>query len=243
MPDAEARAIHLRTTIEALRHPSGGFRENEAEVFQSNPHMHLFEACLAWIEVEGDAGWRDLAREIAALARNKFMDRTTGALGEFSDAEWNPAPGAAGQRVEPGHQFEWAWLMERWARISGDAGAQEAAERLFQAGRRGIDPRRGVAINPVDARFIYVDGGARLWPQTEWIKAATLLAQRPVPVEGTSPLDIDIAMAALRPYLDTPVRGLWRDKLQPDGTFVIEPVPASSLYHILGAIDAVNAMA
>lgn len=239
-PDAEARANRLLGVLESMRHGRAGFRENEAEVFQSNPHMHLFEACLAWIEAGGDERWRDLAAEIAALARLRFMDPESGALREFFDAEWNPAPGAAGQRVEPGHQFEWAWLMERWARLSGDPEAAKAAERLFQAGRRGVDARRGVAMNAVDPRFTPLDSGARLWPQTEWIKAATLLAQRPEGVEGASPLDIRMAVLALRPYLETGLRGLWRDKLQADGAFVTEPAPASSLYHIIGAIIALE---
>ena len=41
---------------------------------------------------------------------------------------------------------------------------------------------------------------------------------------------------ALLKYLDTPVRGLWRDKLRADGTFVDEAAPASSFYHIVCAI-------
>jgi mannose-6-phosphate isomerase len=37
-------------------------------------------------------------------------------------------------------------------------------------------------------------------------------------------------------YLDTPVPGLWWDRLRPDGGFVDEPAPASSFYHIACAI-------
>jgi mannose/cellobiose epimerase-like protein (N-acyl-D-glucosamine 2-epimerase family) len=32
------------------------------------------------------------------------------------------------------------------------------------------------------------------------------------------------------------VTGLWRDKYQPDETFVEEPAPASSFYHIVLSI-------
>ena len=34
---------------------------------------------------------------------------------------------------------------------------------------------------------------------------------------------------------------VWRDKLSADGSWVDEPSPASSLYHIIGAIDALKA--
>ena len=37
-------------------------------------------------------------------------------------------------------------------------------------------------------------------------------------------------------YLDTPAPAAWRDKLRADGGFVGEPAPASSFYHLMGAI-------
>jgi mannose-6-phosphate isomerase len=36
------------------------------------------------------------------------------------------------------------------------------------------------------------------------------------------------------------VKGLWRDRLNSDGTFVQEPAPASSFYHIVCAILEVD---
>ena len=47
--------------------------------------------------------------------------------------------------------------------------------------------------------------------------------------------------AGLQRYLDVPVQGLWRDRLLPDGTFVDEPAPGSSLYHIVSAVSALDA--
>ena len=40
----------------------------------------------------------------------------------------------------------------------------------------------------------------------------------------------------LTKYFDTKVPGLWFDRLDPNGQMVIEPSPASSLYHIVGAV-------
>ena len=48
-------------------------------------------------------------------------------------------------------------------------------------------------------------------------------------------------MRALNRYL-TP-NGAWRDKRRADGGFVDEPAPASSLYHITGALDEMCAAA
>ncbi len=238
LADAEQKALRLLDTIEAmLRHDHGGFRENEAEQFQSNPHMHLFEACLAWIEAGGGPRWTALACEIANLARTRFMASDTGALREFFDANWNVAPGAVGQRIEPGHQFEWSWLMERWSRIARDTLAADAALTLFDIGVKGIDPQRQVAINAMDADFMAIDASARLWPQTEWLKAASILSTRPDGAQRVSRADFHTTAACLRAYLTTPLAGLWRDKQLIHGGFVEEPAPASSLYHILVAIE------
>ncbi len=38
-------------------------------------------------------------------------------------------------------------LLERWGRLRGREDAIAAARRLYEAGRRGIDPARGVAMN------------------------------------------------------------------------------------------------
>jgi len=44
------------------------------------------------------------------------------------------------------------------------------------------------------------------------------------------------AARGLAQYLDVPARGAWRDKLRVDGTFVEEPAPATSFYHLMVAI-------
>ncbi len=44
------------------------------------------------------------------------------------------------------------------------------------------------------------------------------------------------AYSGLLPYLDTPALGVWRDKLKADGSWVDEPAPVSSMYHITCAL-------
>jgi mannose-6-phosphate isomerase len=44
-------------------------------------------------------------------------------------------------------------------------------------------------------------------------------------------------------YFETPVRGLWRDRLSVEDTFIDEPAPASSFYHIVGAALALERLA
>ncbi|WFU47194.1 mannose-6-phosphate isomerase Pmi [Sinorhizobium terangae] len=237
------RSNDLRQKLEAYcKHPIAGFEEDNPSRLPlgSNPHMHLFEACLACETVEGfdRVTWANLADEIAQLAMDRFVDAETGALREFFDHDWTPFPGEKGRIVEPGHQFEWAWLLLRWGERRGNAEAIVKARRLFAIGEEyGICPKRDVAVMTLLDDFSVADPVARLWPQTEWLKAAIRFAALTEGKERERYLaSASRASAALGRFLETPIRGLWRDKQQADGAFVEEPAPASSFYHIVCAI-------
>jgi mannose-6-phosphate isomerase len=228
--DLAAQAGRVLAALQDRRVASGGFREGGPHPYQANCHMHLFESALAW-EAAGGPVWAALADEIAALATRRFIDPESGAIREFFDADWR-AIGGEGGLVEPGHQFEWAWLLDRWGHARGDDRALTAARRLFENGLKGVDPVREVAVNALWDDFSVRDGAARLWPQTEHLKAAVVLGDE---AQGLR------AARGLAQYLDVPVRGVWRDKLRADGTFVDEPAPATSFYHLMVAIQALTA--
>jgi len=222
--DLPKLAGHLRQGLEKMHHPVGGFRESGSHPFQANCHMHLLEAALAWEEA-GDASWTSLSDEIAGLALCAFIDHR-GVLTEFFDENWHRAPGDDGRLVEPGHQFEWATLLDQWGRLRGRSDGQIAARALYEAGRVGIDATRGCAVNALWDDLSVREAQARLWPQTEHLKAALMLGERSEALGAAN---------CLKSYLETPVLGVWRDKMRPDGTFIEEPAPATSLYHIVSA--------
>ena len=225
------QAVALRTTLEqSYAHPLGGFVEDRAGSVpqRSNPHMHLLEAALAWIAVDDDPAWRRMADAIATLCLEKFIDPASGALGEFFAADWTPAPGVEGRICEPGHHYEWAFLLDRWARLTGRTEPEAAARLIAFANSRGLDPRRGVAVNAVLADGGVHDPVARLWAQAERIRA--YLAQR------RSDEDVAAAIKGLRRFLATPTQGVWFDRLGADDAFIPEPARATSLYHIVGAV-------
>lgn len=216
------------------RPAEGGFSGLDGAAPASNPNMHLFEAALAWIEAGGGTDWVEIARGQARLAMTRLIDPATGALGELFETGWRAPASPLGQRVEPGHQFEWAWLLMRWCMFEGDAGALATALRLIDLGERsGVEPSGGVTINALDGRLEPIDLAARLWPQTERLRA-TLLAAR---IAGEASLwsSASQAAAVMARYLDMDIAGLWRDQLTADGEFVVEPAKASSFYHIVGA--------
>jgi mannose-1-phosphate guanylyltransferase/mannose-6-phosphate isomerase len=246
LPDRRESLTRVAETLTARlaadrAHPAGGFTEADGpSPFYANPHMHLLEAALAWEAVEGDApagaAWRRLADDLATLALGRFIDGA-GALHEWFGPDWTVAPGTLGRIVEPGHQFEWAWLLERWSRRRGRDDAHRAALRLFGVGLKGVDPARGLAVAALlDDQTTVHDPVARLWPQTERIKAGLILgAADPGALRAA-----EAGLSALFGYFDTPVAGLWRDKMEADGRFRDEPAPASSLYHIVCAFKELS---
>lgn len=223
--DMASVAVAVRNGLETMRHSDGGYRENIAHPFQANAHMHLLEGAMAWAELKG-GDWEAMVDEIVDLALARFIDPEGGFLREFFDSDWRAAHGQLGRSVEPGHQFEWAWLLSRHAGRRGDTRADAAAARLYASGLRGIDRKRDVAVNEVTDDFVVVDPVARLWPQTERLKTTLLFGGE---AEGVA------AANALRTYLDAGYQGAWRDKLSGDGAFIVEPAPATSFYHVLGA--------
>lgn len=220
--DHQARAIRLRDALLAagIVRPDGGVPENGA--LQANPMMHLFEAAQAWSAVSADQAWRSLADVIAESALRRMIDPANGGLCEQYADDWTPRPEAD---VEPGHQLEWAWLL-----LAHGTGG-DAARRLIGIGE-ALGVERGVAIHSLDRDLAPRDRSARLWAQTERLHAHAVAGRLD---------DIPPAIEGLRRFLDVPVPGTWRDRLLPDGTFVEEAAPASSLYHIVSAVSALDA--
>jgi mannose-1-phosphate guanylyltransferase/mannose-6-phosphate isomerase len=242
MPAAgvEDQAAQIRDQLVASMDAGGGVVESGDHPYQANAHMHLLEAALAWEDARGDSSWAGLSDRIVALAQRQFIDADTGMIREFFSSDWSPAAGGDGSLIEPGHQFEWAWLLARYARARADAQTLEVAWRLFEAGLKGVDPSRGVAIDAMDIDGSIRSARARLWPQTEWLKASLVLASSSD--DGRRDLCLIQAAKAQRAlwrYL-TPF-GLWRDKMLESGDFIDEPAPASSLYHIMAAYSQVRA--
>ncbi len=235
----EDAALKLLGALQARQGKAGGgFYLDDAHSLplDANPHMHLFEASLAWVEAGGGAAWRDLAASLGDIALGHLIDPASGAIAEFRDDDWSPALGSP---LDCGHQFEWGWLLLKFARLLGRSDAVTPALKLIGIGEtHGVDATRNVVFNLMAPDFTPLDREARLWPQTERLHAHAAAAA----MTGDAVHWAGAAAGArgLLAYLDTPVLGLWRDRMLTDGAFVEEPAPASSLYHIVSAILALD---
>jgi mannose/cellobiose epimerase-like protein (N-acyl-D-glucosamine 2-epimerase family) len=229
---ADAHAL-MDFIAAAFAHPHGGYRESVGASGErrQNPHMHLFEALLAATEAFGDERFFAAARDLAALFAGRFYQPDVGALPEYFHDALAPVRSAGWFVTEPGHHYEWIWLI-RWYHAMAAAIGQtvpdlnRAATPLFKfAERHGVSPATGLAVNGVWSDGTVADAGFRLWPQTERLKAVARL----------SPGGLPAALTAFTRHLAGVRPGLWIERMDAGGQAVAEPAPATSLYHLTAA--------
>ena len=236
-------AMALLNRLEALlAHVQRGFEEANPRLLplRSNPHMHLLEALLAWVDAESRPQFEHHARAIVELALERLIDPATGAIGEYYDGDWAFASDGGAVR-EPGHQFEWAYLLHRAERMLG-GDHSVARDRLHRFGTKyGV--RDGRAIFSVAADGRELDGSSRLWAQTERLR--TMLVLAPLADEAEAKTMFDAAAQSFKTihrFLDVPVRGLWFDRADAGGLIRNEPAPASTLYHLVTGLTSLIEM-
>ena len=233
---ALAVARELRGRLyELLKCDGPGFKSGlpEGLPLLANPHMHLLEAVQSWALIDADPGWQSMADEIVGLALDRLIDPDLGVVFERFDGQWRVLSEDSDRLLEPGHQYEWAWLLLRARGGSPQARRIDAALRLVDFGEtHGI--RGGVAVYSLHPDLRVHDGQARLWAQTERLKAALSLAR--YHHDSRFWHIATLAAQSLLRYLDTAASGLWHDRLSREGKFVPEPAPASDFYHLVVAI-------
>lgn len=221
-------------------HGGSGFSEfvKGYTAYEANPHMHLFEAALAWMRVDaGESQWRSLADEISGLCVGRFIDRETGALAEHFDSNWQPLRENKRFIFEPGHHYEWAWLLLQYQELTG-ASAGSVPVQLFEVAEKyGVNAATGLVMDEVWSDGEVKKGSSRFWPQTERIKIAVALAREADSKEAAERYRAvaDQGATGLFKFLDPVKPGLWEDCLLEDGRFTDLYVKSSSLYHIICA--------
>jgi mannose-6-phosphate isomerase len=199
---------------------------------EQNPHMHLFEAMLAWFEATGREEFLARAGDIHAMMATRFFQSRTGILAEYFDGEWNPVAGTAGRICEPGHHFEWSWLLRRHARLKGQDDPPIARALKAFGDRHGFDAEGFVVDQLLDDGRVHKPS-RRSWPHTESIKAEVAAAEAgdaDAPARAAQTTDRLLAV-----FLGRPVPGGWIDHVDAKGAPIVDSMPASTLYHVFFA--------
>lgn len=204
---------------------------------RQNPHMHLLEAFVALYEASGDPFWRDHAARILELFNRHFFK--DGQLVEFFDRDWREIPHEGRCLREPGHFFEWTWLLHRYATLTGDTSVEPAMRQLHDwAWRHGVDRESGapwVAFEECDPGGKVLAGGhKRLWPQTEAVKSALAIYERFR--DDTALKQAKLLLGGLFTNFASLERPDWREQTDRDGRLLRDGMPSSSLYHLFLAV-------
>jgi N-acylglucosamine 2-epimerase/mannose-6-phosphate isomerase len=195
-----------------------------------NPHMHLLEALIVLARTGHSPRYLQLATEIVDLYESRIVDAETGALREFFGPGWASLATPEGRITEPGHQFEWVWILNEYEKVGGRS-VDDLVRKLFDfADRHGIDPVSGLTYDQVSDDGSLLKGSFRSWPQTETLKAHLAMGER------SGKFDTDriagVVDNVFHHYLSRPAMGTWMDQLntqrQGDSTFT----PSTTLYHI-----------
>ncbi|MEM8882561.1 MAG: AGE family epimerase/isomerase [Planctomycetota bacterium] len=218
----------------------GGFFEGGSESWEprlgprrQNPHMHLLEALLAWAEADPKGQWGDRAQAMLDLFYNHFYDVQRDILREHFTEDWKPAPGDPGEVVEPGHHFEWVFLLEEYARLFDQAQWCDATCGLWDWGRaHGRDPNGGV-YNECRRDGSPTNRRKRVWPQTEFLRAVGIRYRDSL--ESRWHEEVESHLDWLRAHYCAEIFPGWKEELDENNTIITQEQRATTVYHIVAA--------
>jgi mannose/cellobiose epimerase-like protein (N-acyl-D-glucosamine 2-epimerase family) len=200
---------------------------------RQNPHMHLFEAFMALYEATGRAEYLARAAAIFDVFSTRFFQPLTGTLCEYLTAELKPLPDRTGRIVEPGHHFEWVWLLRQFQRMSG-RNTEAYASALYEfADRHGWDDD-GFIVDELDATGSVVTRSRRTWPHTEGLKANLVEGEGGRP--GSDERGAQCLARLQGAFLGRLIPAGWLDRISAEGAPISDFIPASTFYHVFGGV-------
>jgi len=185
---------------------------------RQNPHMHLLEAYLLLARTAPGRGYEERAAALVALFRRHFLRDDV--LFEFFRPDWL----VARAMWEPGHHFEWVWLLGEYGALTGETMEAEMDALYCSARQQGV-AANGLLVDEISPDGIILKPSHRAWPHSEAIKAAA--------TRNDSAFADKMAAGLMRHFLDRPFAGGWTDHIAADGTPLVDYVPASTLYHLV----------
>lgn len=183
-----------------------------------NPLMHLAEAFLAILAVREDAHVRQALLSLCEGMFKRFIDPQQRVMME------KPL-GAPDNWFEPGHQFEWYYLLAS-STLLRDSQLHAALERSFgETEERGVSDHNGAvcAMLSLPAQDVPRDATQRIWAQAEYLRALTLRPQ------GQALL-LHQLRALQQHFLHN--RG-WHECLDADGSVSRRDMPSTTPYHLM----------
>jgi mannose/cellobiose epimerase-like protein (N-acyl-D-glucosamine 2-epimerase family) len=207
---------------------------------RQNPHMHMLEGLLSLWASSGERRYLARAEKIFELFAAHFFQPDHGVLGEYYDDRLVRAGGVTGDIVEPGHHYEWVWLLRWFERESGHPVGPYVDALYHHADSHGYD-RDGLVVDELLRDGRHHKRSRRTWPITEAIKGN--LAEAALGRPGTVEKIAALADCLHGRFLADVTPGGWMDRLDEHGRPATDVMPASTLYHVLCMIDELDRFA
>ncbi|WP_349976276.1 AGE family epimerase/isomerase [Pseudomonas sp. WHRI 8519] len=186
-----------------------------------NPQMHLAEAFLQVLCVREDPGVQQALLQLCQALQTHFIEPHSGLMLE-------KPRGAVDNWFEPGHQFEWFYLLHTSALLRGTP-LHASIDRAFgYAEQCGVKDAAVLAMLAVDGKVI--DATQRIWAQAEYLRA---LALRP----GSEAKLAEQLQAMQQRFLHD---GGWYECRDGDGAVSRHDMPSTTPYHLATCLEGLQ---
>ncbi|MDB6049742.1 MAG: N-acylglucosamine 2-epimerase [Pseudomonas sp.] len=180
-----------------------------------NPLMHLAEAFLATLSVREDPATKTALLALATAMQQRFVDPAQGVMLE------KPL-GAVDNWFEPGHQFEWFFLLASSPLLQGSPLHKSLTRAFDYTEQQGVDPLTGAVKAMLEVGGSVRDGSQRIWAQAEYLRALVLRPDS----ETTMGRQLD----ALQQLFLHPTG--WNECLNANGVISRSDMPSTTPYHL-----------
>ena len=239
--EADDMMSNIDTKIKGLK---SGWLEGDypADRRRQNPHMHLFEAFMSLYDACKKSKWLARAGEVFSMFQSHFYDNQNGVLLEYFNADWTPQFGTEGKVVEPGHMFEWVWLLREYSART-DTPVDFYADKLYENAIHLGKNVTGLIFDETNEFGQPIKATKRCWPMTELIKASIAQAKVAKTSEEKTRFEQQAAEAItciLEFYVNRSIKGSYYDQLDEKDQVAVDFAPASTLYHLIVACREVH---
>jgi mannose-6-phosphate isomerase len=154
-----------------------------------------------------------------------------GALHEFFTDDLRPHP-EEGHKLEPGHYFEWVWLLKNHAMAKGDPARHDAValKLLNWANQYGWDGQYGGIYDVIAPDGSVIVDTKRIWPFCEALKANTIMINAANDRQQIKDRLSEMVTVFMSKYMDE--RGFWTEWLERDLTTATDYMPGTTPYHV-----------
>ncbi|MGF6392910.1 AGE family epimerase/isomerase [Pseudomonas plecoglossicida] len=186
-----------------------------------NPQMHLAEAFLQVLAVREDQNVQHDLLQLCEALQTHFIEPQHGLMLE------KPRD-AVDNWFEPGHQFEWFYLLETSPLLRGTALHGSIARAFSYAEQCGVKDSAVLAMLDVDGKVI--DATQRIWAQAEYLRALVLRSG------NEAKLTLQLQALEHRFLHD----GGWHECRDAEGAVSRHDMPSTTPYHLATCLQGLQ---